>query len=149
VAAALLDNDSICLQVYDALRFVDSLLEPAKREIYLGRLFGRPFYFPRVFASLLCLGERRQFPLKRLQRLCHAVRRVARVQLSLISLFEDRVSDEVVAVLRSSFPEHLLSCLISSTAAVVEARTLHAGPTVFCSCPHEQSEASRVGLSVC
>ena len=110
------------MQVFDAVRYVESLLEPAKREIYLGRLYGRPFYVPRIFASCLCLGERRHFPLKRTQKLCAAVRRIARVQLSLISLFEDGVSDEVVAVLRSSFPEHLLSCLIKSTARVLEVR---------------------------
>ena len=108
------------VQVYNALQYSQSLLDGAKHEIYVGRFRGRPYYIPRCFASLACRGHARKFPYKRLEDLMRAVRRVARVQLSLISLFEDGVSPEVVSVIRNSFPEHLLSCLIKCTANVLE-----------------------------
>jgi hypothetical protein len=88
------------LQVFAALRTAESMLEPAQFEIYVGALFGRPFYLPRVLAC--CMGRRRDFPRKRMQSLCHTIRCVARVQLGMVSLFSSGTADDEMEALQQS-----------------------------------------------
>ena len=109
------------LQVFEDLRTVESLLEPAEREIYSGKLVGRPFYMPRALASCCCMGRRNRFPSESMQRLCNAVRTVARVQLGMISLFNSRVPEKDLEELRQHLPEGLLAQLVIGLGSVFEA----------------------------
>ena len=110
----------VCVQVFAALKKADSLLHAADHEIFVGCYFGRPFYLPRAFAYPFCAQHRRRFPHAHMHRLCSAVRGVARVQLSLLSLFQDGVSNEVVLALQQTFPAHLLPLIVRSSADALE-----------------------------
>ena len=108
------------LQVFEDLRTVESLLEPAEREIYSGKLVGRPFYMPRALASCCCMGRRNRFPSESMQRLCSSIRNVARVQLGMISLFNSRVPEKDLEALRQHLPEGLLAQLVRGLGGVLE-----------------------------
>jgi hypothetical protein len=56
------------------------------------------------------------------QAVCGAVRGVARIQLSLHSLFEDGLSESMAGVLHERFPAELLPRLVEYSANIVEAR---------------------------
>jgi hypothetical protein len=58
------------------------------------------------------------------QAVCAAVRGVARIQLSLHSLFEDGLSTSMAAVLRERFPPELLPRLVEFSANIIEAHPL-------------------------
>jgi hypothetical protein len=110
-------------QVVSALQKSDALLVSADHEVYAGRVFGRPFYLPRPFAALLSReGSVRRFPHERVRKVGSAVRSVARVQMSLLSLVQDSFSDEVVVVIRERFPLGLLAQVIRSSAEAIEVR---------------------------
>ena len=78
------------VQVTGALREADSLLAAADHEMFMGRVFGRPYYMPRPFAMLCTGGNRRPFPHSRVHHVISAVRSVARVEMSLMSLVQVR-----------------------------------------------------------
>ena len=102
------------------MRTAESMLEPADLEIYIGELFGRPFYLPRMLAC--CAGRRRDFPHDRMQALCHAMRRVARIQVGMVSLFNHGLPENEADGLQRQLPAGQLPHLIGSLDCVWEVR---------------------------
>lgn len=108
-------------QVYTSLQGAEAAMDAASREIFVARIFGKPYYLPRGFV-LCCGGLRaaRRFPVAEARALCSAVRGVARIQLSLHHLFEDGLSQSMADVLRERFPPELLPRLAEFSANIVE-----------------------------
>ena len=55
------------LQVYTCLASIESALGAASREIFVCRIFGKPYYLPRNWASLFCATHHRLFPKTEMQ----------------------------------------------------------------------------------
>jgi hypothetical protein len=118
----------VWLQVHNALQSVESSIDAASREIFAGRLAGHAIYMPRLFASWICLGAARPFPSQQVQALCAAIRTVARLLLSLFSLFENGVTQAMSDVIMERFPEDLVPRLVEHSGNILEV------------CTHELSE---------
>lgn len=108
------------LQVYSALNTAEASLAIAKREIFAGRIFGRPFYVPRFVAQLVCLGGKRLVPIQQSKAACGAARGAARVLLALHSLLKEGTDSVVKEVLHERYPGALMPDVVKFSGFAIQ-----------------------------
>lgn len=108
------------MQVYTALHSADAALPLMEREIFVGRLRGRPFYLPRFLVAAIGCGGCRRMPAAAARSAAAAVRGVARVQLSLHSLLRDGGDGIVKDVLSERYPASLLPDIVKLVRSAIQ-----------------------------
>ena len=119
----MLDKCASVLQVYTALSTAEASLAIAEREIYAGRIFGRPFYIPRFVASIVGLGGERSVPTRQAKAACSAARGAARVLLALHSLLKEGTDSVVKEVLHERYPGALMPDVVKFSGFAIQARS--------------------------
>lgn len=108
------------VQVYSALSAAEAALAISEREIYAGRIFGRPFYIPRFVASIVCMGGQRAVPTKQAKAACGAARGAARVLLALHSLLKEGTDSVVKEVLHERYPGALMPDVVKFSGFAIQ-----------------------------
>jgi hypothetical protein len=125
--------------VYTALTAAEAALPTAEREIYAGRVGGKPFYLPRFLAAAVGRGGARPVPAAAARAVAAAARGVARVQLSLHNLLRDGVDGVVKDSLSERFPAALLPDVVKFAGFAIQVSPLANSHSLCCRGPPFQT----------